>query len=183
MNAPERVLKAVNHEEPDRVPAFESAFTNNTIIRHYDVNPLSITLKNIPKFPKPLPLEEQLRYLEKDDLNAILQNIKDLELQDFCLFSALTGLRISEILRLTWKDVDNPEGFLKISAKQKNRKEYRIPINKQTRELLARYKSRKVGRLFRFRSRHHPSKKFKEAARRQALMPGSMICVTLMVQT
>ncbi|MFX0081900.1 MAG: uroporphyrinogen decarboxylase family protein [Candidatus Hodarchaeota archaeon] len=39
MKAPERVLKAVNHEEPDRVPAFESAFTNNTIMRHYGIDP------------------------------------------------------------------------------------------------------------------------------------------------
>ena len=39
MNAPERVLKAINHEEPDRVPAFESAITNNTIMRHYGLNP------------------------------------------------------------------------------------------------------------------------------------------------
>ncbi len=39
MDAPERVLKAVNHEEPDRVPAFESAFTNNTIMKHYGFNP------------------------------------------------------------------------------------------------------------------------------------------------
>jgi len=35
MDAQERVLKAVDHEEPDRVPTFESAFTNNTIMRHY----------------------------------------------------------------------------------------------------------------------------------------------------
>jgi len=39
MNAQERVLKAVNHEEPDKVPAFESGFTNNTIMKHYGVNP------------------------------------------------------------------------------------------------------------------------------------------------
>jgi len=35
MKAPERIFKAVNHEDPDRVPAFESAFTNNTIMKHY----------------------------------------------------------------------------------------------------------------------------------------------------
>jgi hypothetical protein len=37
MDAPTRVLKAVNHEEADRVPAFESSFTNNTIMAHYGV--------------------------------------------------------------------------------------------------------------------------------------------------
>lgn len=37
MDAPTRVLKAINHEEPDRVPAFETAFSNNTIMEHYGV--------------------------------------------------------------------------------------------------------------------------------------------------
>ena len=50
MKAPERVLLAVNHEEPDRVPAFESAFTNNTIMEHYGVKVKSIT--KIPRLPK-----------------------------------------------------------------------------------------------------------------------------------
>ena len=39
MNAPERVLTTIEHKEPDRVPAFESAFTNNTIMKHYGVDP------------------------------------------------------------------------------------------------------------------------------------------------
>jgi len=49
MNAEERVLKAINHEEPDRVPAFESAFTNNTIMEHYGIKIKPLT--NIPKMP------------------------------------------------------------------------------------------------------------------------------------
>jgi len=48
MNAPERVLKAINHEEPDRVPAFESAFTNNTIMKHYGFDPRPIPQQKIP---------------------------------------------------------------------------------------------------------------------------------------
>ncbi|MBD3212610.1 MAG: hypothetical protein GF311_08375 [Candidatus Lokiarchaeota archaeon] len=39
MNAPERVLTTINHEEPDKVPAWESAFTNNTITKYYGLNP------------------------------------------------------------------------------------------------------------------------------------------------
>jgi len=50
MNAAERILATVNHEEPDRVPAFESAFTNNTIMEHYGVEPSSLT--NLPRVPK-----------------------------------------------------------------------------------------------------------------------------------
>ena len=41
MDAPTRVLKAINHEEPDRVPAFESAFTNDSILRHHGIKPVS----------------------------------------------------------------------------------------------------------------------------------------------
>ena len=41
MDAPTRVLKAINHEEPDRVPAFESAFTNDTILRYHGIKPVS----------------------------------------------------------------------------------------------------------------------------------------------
>ena len=48
MNAQERVLKAINHEEPDRVPAFESAFTNNTIMKHYGFDARAIPQQKIP---------------------------------------------------------------------------------------------------------------------------------------
>ena len=41
MNAPERILTSIEHEEPDKVPVFESAFTNNTIVKHYGVDPRS----------------------------------------------------------------------------------------------------------------------------------------------
>ena len=53
MDAVERVLKTINHEEPDRVPAWESAFTNNTISQYYGMKEgrgdfgISL-LKNVP---------------------------------------------------------------------------------------------------------------------------------------
>ncbi|KKM84256.1 hypothetical protein LCGC14_1301090 [marine sediment metagenome] len=37
MKASERVLKSINHEEPDRVPSFE-IITNNSILKHYDIS-------------------------------------------------------------------------------------------------------------------------------------------------
>lgn len=54
LTAPERILKTINHEEPDKVPAFESAFTNDTIKRHYGISTedgrvnLIKLLKNVP---------------------------------------------------------------------------------------------------------------------------------------
>ncbi len=64
MNAPERVLSTIDHKEPDRVPAFESAFTNNTIIKHYGVN-LSggRGYKNIYKFFSKVGIDLVLSYV------------------------------------------------------------------------------------------------------------------------
>ena len=50
MDAVERVLKAINHEEPDRVPTFESAFTNDTIVKHYGIKPGAFGYKENYKF-------------------------------------------------------------------------------------------------------------------------------------
>ncbi|MFX1566359.1 MAG: uroporphyrinogen decarboxylase family protein, partial [Promethearchaeota archaeon] len=62
MDAVTRVLKAINHEEPDRVPAFESAFTNDTIRKHYGFDTGSGAaegLAAIQKLPNPM---ETARY-------------------------------------------------------------------------------------------------------------------------
>ena len=64
MNAPERVLTTIEHREPDRVPAFESAFTNNTIVKHYDVNPSGGRgYKNIYKFFVKVGIDLVLSYV------------------------------------------------------------------------------------------------------------------------
>ena len=64
MNAPERILKTIEHEEPDRVPAFESAFTNSTIIKHYNVNPSGGRgYKNIYKFFSKVGIDLVLSYV------------------------------------------------------------------------------------------------------------------------
>jgi uroporphyrinogen decarboxylase len=64
MKAPERVLTTIEHREPDRVPAFESAFTNNTIIKHYGIN-LSggHGYKNIYKFFSKVGIDLVLSYV------------------------------------------------------------------------------------------------------------------------
>lgn len=38
MNARERILKTINHEEPDRIPSFEAAIDNLSIWNYYKVN-------------------------------------------------------------------------------------------------------------------------------------------------
>lgn len=59
MDAPTRVLKAIEHEEPDRVPAFESAFTNNTIMAHYGI-PIGDGWGGAVKAIRYLPFKERI---------------------------------------------------------------------------------------------------------------------------
>ena len=35
MNARERVIKTINHEEPDRVPSYEGSIDSKIILEHY----------------------------------------------------------------------------------------------------------------------------------------------------
>jgi uroporphyrinogen decarboxylase len=58
MDAPTRVLTTINHEEPDRVPAFESAFTNNTIKAHYGTPVLGNLIDSL------IPLAGNKNYIE-----------------------------------------------------------------------------------------------------------------------
>ena len=120
-------------------------------------------IKNPPKFPKELKERKQLRYLTGKELLKIVQHIDDPEIADFCLFSAFTGLRVSEIIRLHWKDIDTPKGYIRVSSEQKSKEDDRIPVNKFARGILDK-KKRDIGPIFRFKSRHWPSRKFKEAA-------------------
>ena len=117
------------------------------------------------RFPKQIEEEEKLRFLTNSQLMKIIEKTDDEEYADCCLFSAYTGLRSGEIIRLFWDDVDNPYGFLRISPKQKNKKEAWIPINTNARSILKRCRQRGHRQPFRFKTRQTLSKRFKVAAR------------------
>jgi integrase len=128
-------------------------------------------LKAPIKFPPGPKEEETVRYLTKKELSKVLARIDDNEFADVVLLAAYTGLRSSEILRLKPDDVDNPEGFLRISSKQKNKKASWIPINDAAREILNRCVSRGMDKVVRFKTRQTLSKKFKKAVRAAGLEP------------
>ncbi len=121
-------------------------------------------IKSPVRFPKMLREEKQLRFLSSDQLRAIIGKIDDQEFSDFCLFSAYTGLRSGEILRLQWSDIDNPEGFIRVSPKQKNKHESRIPVNAAARSILKKCEARGTKKVFRFECLTWMSQKFKVAA-------------------
>ncbi len=121
------------------------------------------------RFSPAIKEEDRVRFLTKRELGKILSKISDPEFYDVVLLAAYTGLRSGEILRLKWDDVDNPEGFLRISSKQKNRKESWIPINDSARTALDRCRSRDGDGIFRYRTRQTISKLFKKATRAAGL--------------
>lgn len=122
-------------------------------------------IKNPVRFPKMIREERPLRYLTVEQLRCLIANIPDQEFSDLCLCSAYTGMRSGELLRLVWSDIDNPEGFIRISPKQKNKQESRIPINSHTKGILDRCKMRRTtDKVFRFECSTWISQKFKIAA-------------------
>lgn len=121
-------------------------------------------------FPKAPSVPKSVRYIPIPRLTEIMGTIKDPEFYDFCLLSAYLGLRAGEALRLTPQDIDDPKGFLRISAKQKNRQESRVPINSTAREVLERCIARmetapKRKTLWRWTTVTYTGKMFKKAAR------------------
>ena len=129
----------------------------------------------IREFPKQLKEEKTLRYLSIEQLGSLISAIEnDQEFADFCLFSAYTALRSGEIIRLQWADVDTPEGFLRISSRQKNKQDSRIPINAHARAILERrgLSKKKIGKVFRFGCLTWVSQKCKAACIKAGL-PGA----------
>jgi integrase len=122
-------------------------------------------IKSPIRFPKKIKEEERLRFLSIKQLRALIETIDDQEFADFCLLSCYTALRSGELLRLTWADVDNPKGFLRISSEQKNKIESRVPINPPARAILDQCKARDGGKVFRFTCRTWVSHTFKHYAR------------------
>ena len=121
-------------------------------------------------FPKAPKVPESVRYIPISQLSEIMGQIEDPEFYDFCMISAYLGLRSGEALRLTGDDIDAPEGFLRISAQQKNRTESRVPINVTAREVLNRCIERRAvapkrKTLWRWTDVSHMSNLFKRAVR------------------
>jgi integrase len=121
--------------------------------------------KPIIKFPKALKQTEDVRFFSIPELQTLIGKMADdQEFADFCLFSAYTGLRSGEIIRLRGKDVDNPKGFLRVSSAQKNRQESRIPINVHARGIIDRRNPTPLKKLFRFNTVTWVSQLFREYA-------------------
>ncbi|MDE5608041.1 MAG: site-specific integrase [Muribaculaceae bacterium] len=81
--------------------------------------------------------ESQREFLNIDELNLLVDTPCEMPvLKSAALFSALTGLRHSDIMKLTWGDIedDGENSFLSIRQK-KTKNIVRFPLSRQAREL------------------------------------------------
>jgi len=62
----------------------------------------------------PIP-QETPRFITKDELRVLLEKVKEPVLRDIFLFASLTGLRLSEILSLTWDKIDFTKKHILVS--------------------------------------------------------------------
>ena len=82
----------------------------------------------LPKIPKSLPA-----FINRIELNMIVQNTKYRDLQDIFLTAFHTGMRLSEIINLKWSAINLSERSIIVQNNEtfttKSKKERMIPIN------------------------------------------------------
>ena len=126
-----------------------------------------------PKLPEKKPV-----WINEHELNKILSNINSKQLKDIYQILFYTGLRVSELLSLTWSNINLEEKLLFIRNSQtfttKSGKERAIPMSKKVYNIIYGQPSRFRGELlflkngFKF-SVEHVSKQFKKALRNTEL--------------
>ncbi|CAI8199476.1 MAG: Tyrosine recombinase XerD [Formosa sp. Hel1_33_131] len=97
----------------------------------------------LPKNPTddikvPKPIHKEREYLTKDEVKALINTPMRYEnLKRFFLLSCFTGLRHSDVKRLTWKNVivENKRHFLKFTI-QKTKEPIKIPLSPDAVEIL-----------------------------------------------
>lgn len=136
----------------------------------------------IPKSPaesiRPIrEAEETPAFLTGEELQKLLDSIVDAWLRKIVLFTAMTGLRLGEVLNLRWEDVDMERRMVLVHStvgyQVKGGKIRSVPLNQTAFELLNSFKERE-GIVFRGkRGGHaygnHVSGRFRKAVRAAGL--------------
>ena len=108
------------------------------------------------------------RFLTQEEIKTLLKVIDDPLFALLVEFALYSGLRRSEIVRLTWEHV-TPQGFIRVPL-GKNHEERFLPISKRLTRVLEELKALggKDGRLFPY-NKDWVSHKFKEYAKKAGL--------------
>lgn len=102
-------------------------------------NPVSVRLSRRKMFDEP----PRTRYFTEDELIAMLTNASE-PMKTFIFVGINTGMRLSEILGLSWTEVDIKEKTIHLPADRVKRKRARdVRLNKSMVDLLERLKMKK----------------------------------------
>jgi len=98
---------------------------------------------------------EEPETIPRKDLEEILMKLKQRNREHFRVVALLllTGLRISELLRLTFEDIDFRDNIM-IIRNSKARRDDKFPLYKDLREFLIEEFPQRSGRLFNYKDRH-----------------------------
>lgn len=93
-----------------------------------------------PKLPETLPL-----YLNPKEFQTLFSVISDAEFREFCLVAILTGMRLGELLHLSWTNINFEEKCITVQSHgeffTKNKRARKIPVNNELLFLLLNRKS------------------------------------------
>ncbi len=148
--------------------------TINTYLRHLKAGfSLAVKWDYIQKNPfqkiKFLPTGQRTRFLTFEEAERIIRSIDDREFRIIVLLYLHTGMRRSELLNLTWKDIRGEHIHVR---KTKSHLERYITITDSIRSLLEELKSvtgREIGRLFKWKDPGTVSKAFRTYANKCGL--------------
>jgi site-specific recombinase XerD len=92
-----------------------------------------------------LPKKQQVNpvFINSDQLSAISNQIKNEVIKDFVVFGFYTGMRLNEIVNLTWRNVDLEERIITVGDEKfttKGRNQRYIPICEEVYEILVKRK-------------------------------------------
>lgn len=91
---------------------------------------LNIELPDLPKKQK-----DDWKYLEKDELQHVLNLIEDERIRDILSFQVMTGMRISEVLGLSLDELDLENKIINIKHQAIRSNTTSLPKNKQERSI------------------------------------------------
>ena len=120
---------------------------------------------------KMLQEDSKGRFISKDDLRKITENISD-NYRDLLVFLVMTGIRLGEALALEWKQIDLERGVMVIYGYQTKRKTtFVVPLHAEVVKLLRKRRGKiKDEKVFRH-SKINFIRAFKQALKRAGLDP------------
>lgn len=86
-------------------PATQNRY-RSSIMRALNLAKQAGWIDNVPYIPKNNEAKKRIRWLTREEVNRLLENLNLDWMRDICRFALLTGARMTEILTMTWSKID-----------------------------------------------------------------------------